>query len=78
MRLPQWTTALSIVLLGSTVRTESAAKNALERPKACIPRAQCCRVCTTGSACGNWCTSQIFNCQKARGCACNAADVCKP
>lgn len=55
--------------------TAQRMKNALDS-KACIPRSQCCRVCSEGKACGNWCTKAIFNCEKARGCACDAGKIC--
>ncbi len=42
----------------------------------CIPRAQCCKVCNKGQACGNTCISRKYNCTKGRGCACDAAEVC--
>jgi beta-lactamase superfamily II metal-dependent hydrolase len=32
----------------------------------------CCRVCTTGKACGNSCISRDRQCHQAAGCACNA------
>jgi hypothetical protein len=34
------------------------------------PRA-CCRLCTTGQACGNACISRSFTCHVGVGCACN-------
>jgi hypothetical protein len=52
-------------------------KNDLVPAPSCIPRSQCCRICSAGTACGNWCTRAIFNCEKARGCACDASKVCK-
>lgn len=33
--------------------------------------AACCKVCTTGKACGNSCISRSYTCHKAPGCACN-------
>lgn len=32
----------------------------------------CCRICTTGKACGNSCISRYKNCTKAPGCACDS------
>jgi hypothetical protein len=58
-----------------TVSEALPAKNTLALP--CVPRNQCCRICTAGHACGNWCTKAIFNCAKARGCACDASKVCR-
>ena len=31
----------------------------------------CCRVCTTGKACGDSCIAQNLNCNVGPGCACN-------
>jgi hypothetical protein len=31
----------------------------------------CCRVCTTGKACGDSCISQSSTCNVGPGCACN-------
>lgn len=31
----------------------------------------CCRVCTTGKACGDSCISKDKACNKGEGCACN-------
>ena len=43
----------------------------------CIPRSQCCRVCTKGRACGNSCISARYTCRKGRGCACNSWEICR-
>lgn len=43
----------------------------------CTPRARCCKVCTSGKACGNTCISASYNCHKGRGCACNSWEVCR-
>lgn len=32
----------------------------------------CCKVCTTGKACGNSCISRSYTCHQPPGCACNA------
>jgi competence protein ComEC len=32
----------------------------------------CCRVCTTGKACGNSCISRAYQCRQPPGCACDA------
>jgi len=42
----------------------------------CRPRAECCRVCSKGKACGNSCISTRYTCHKGRGCACDAWDIC--
>jgi hypothetical protein len=31
----------------------------------------CCRVCSTGKACGNSCIARWKTCHKGKGCACN-------
>ena len=31
----------------------------------------CCRVCTTGKACGDSCISRSYQCHQPPGCACN-------
>jgi hypothetical protein len=46
------------------------------QPLACIPADQCCKVCSTGKACGNSCINVNYNCHKGRGCACNADEIC--
>ena len=45
-------------------------------PLACIPADQCCKVCSTGKACGNTCINANYNCHKGRGCACNEDEIC--
>lgn len=42
----------------------------------CTPRSQCCRVCTTGRACGDSCIRSDANCHQPRGCACNDWELC--
>jgi hypothetical protein len=45
-----------------------------EAPTSSPPPAQprsCCRVCTTGKACGNSCISRRYTCRQPAGCACN-------
>lgn len=43
---------------------------------ACTPPIKCCRICTSGKACGNSCIQEAKACNKGKGCACNASDVC--
>jgi hypothetical protein len=43
----------------------------------CIPRDQCCRVCSSGQTCGSGCISGSYACRKGRGCACDAGEVCR-
>lgn len=35
------------------------------------PSRSCCKICTTGKACGNSCISRSYTCHKGPGCACN-------
>jgi hypothetical protein len=32
---------------------------------------KCCKICTTGKACGNTCINRNYNCSRPPGCACN-------
>jgi len=36
------------------------------------PNGSCCRICTTGKACGNSCISRRYQCRQPPGCACDA------
>jgi hypothetical protein len=76
--------ALSIVLLSGRAEERSAAPvpvptvdaPATQAPMTLIPRdtvaAACCKVCSTGKACGNSCISRAKTCHKPPGCACDA------
>lgn len=33
---------------------------------------QCCKVCTTGKACGNSCINRSYDCHQPPGCACDS------
>jgi hypothetical protein len=39
-------------------------------PSQSAPRT-CCKICTTGKACGNSCISRSYTCHQPPGCACN-------
>jgi hypothetical protein len=39
----------------------------------CSAASGCCKVCTTGKACGNSCIARHLTCHKGPGCACNAS-----
>ncbi len=58
------------VLLGtsSSVRYSGACFEHVEQPTP----AACCRVCTTGKACGNSCINRQLTCHQPPGCACDA------
>ena len=43
----------------------------IEQPQSIIGAA-CCKVCSTGKACGNSCISRTKTCHKPPGCACDA------
>lgn len=46
---------------------------ATQRPATDAPQSRtCCRVCTTGKACGDSCIARNLNCNKGAGCACDA------
>ena len=45
-------------------------------PPSCTPADRCCRICTTGKACGKTCIAESKTCHVGRGCACNAEEVC--
>lgn len=47
-----------------------------QRARSCIPRSQCCRVCSNGKACGASCISRSYTCRKGKGCACNSWEIC--
>jgi hypothetical protein len=61
---------------GSEVVSPAADKSPAA-PKTCTPRAQCCKVCSKGQACGNSCISASYTCHKGRGCSCNASEICQ-
>lgn len=54
----------------------SAAPDSEAAEGACILADECCKVCQKGQACGDSCISATSTCQKGRGCACDAAEVC--
>lgn len=41
-------------------------------PPASAPARNCCKVCTTGKACGNSCINRNYQCRQPPGCACDA------
>ena len=56
---------------------ESTTLGQSEPPSDCIPRSQCCKVCSKGKACGNSCIRATYTCRKGRGCACDSYEVCR-
>lgn len=69
---------IEIVREPASLFSPSPAARPSSRPpqRRCVPRAQCCKVCSKGAACGDSCISRSYTCHKGRGCACNAAEVC--
>jgi hypothetical protein len=71
---------LASALLGSVdvATAEPASDEPMTSPseQACIPRAECCKVCSRGKACGNTCINRDYRCHKGRGCACDAGEIC--
>lgn len=41
-------------------------------PPTQTPTRYCCKICTTGKACGDSCISRSYTCHKAPGCACDS------
>lgn len=65
---------LGVTVVGDNYRTAGPAPP----PAAALIRQDCCRVCSTGKACGNSCISRSYTCHKGRGCACNASELRAP
>ncbi|WP_148253951.1 hypothetical protein [Aidingimonas lacisalsi] len=54
--------------------TESAAAEYCQLPSVgdeLLMAQGCCRVCTTGKACGDSCINRSYTCHQPPGCACN-------
>jgi hypothetical protein len=62
--------------LHTPLEHESASLDA-PHGETCVPREQCCKVCSKGKACGNTCIRRAYECHQGRGCACNEAEVCE-
>lgn len=68
----------SLVAVPSAAEPDAGARgDGIETPSTCIPAERCCQVCGDGRACGNSCIQARKTCHKGRGCACNAAEVCR-
>ena len=57
--------------------TPSTWRRAKEWKKCCCKKpkpkcANCCKVCSTGKACGDTCIAKNLTCHKGAGCACNS------
>jgi hypothetical protein len=48
----------------------------LEDAETCTPESACCKVCTSGEACGDSCIDSSSTCSTSGGCACDASEVC--
>ena len=86
MRALRVIVAAVTVLLAVAITTESPASANAAPPTfdagpgadlTCRPRAECCKVCQKGQACGDSCISRDKQCHKGRGCACDADEVCE-
>lgn len=67
LRRLRFTPVLLVLLLTSAVPATTACSDTATGPG----NSQCCKVCTTGKACGNSCIAKNKNCTKGAGCACN-------
>jgi hypothetical protein len=65
------------VLLALVIGATSAESLTLTEARKCTPREKCCKVCSTGKACGDSCISKKYTCHKKSGCACDSSGVCK-
>jgi len=52
-------------------RQSTAPVPLLPQPATPAPTRSCCRICTTGKACGNSCINRNYTCRQPVGCACN-------
>ena len=70
---------LNEALAGSTGPAGEAAESPVPAAaRSCVPREQCCKVCSADqAACGASCIRRSYSCRKGQGCACDAADVCR-
>jgi len=59
--------AVTIPASPENVNTSSSSSSSSSSSQAC------CRVCTTGKACGNSCINRNYTCHQPPGCACNAS-----
>jgi len=55
------------VLVGACGKEDTASQHSQSNP----PAGGCCRVCSTGKACGDTCISVSNECHTSPGCACN-------
>ena len=62
---------------GAGLEPASAESAAGHEVPSCVPRALCCKMCKKGVACGDSCVSGRYSCQKERGCACDADEICE-
>jgi hypothetical protein len=62
---------LALALAGAVFVADVLPGVAGERQVQIAAGQSCCKVCSTGKACGNSCISAKRTCRKPRGCACN-------
>jgi hypothetical protein len=66
-RVLLWAVRLSPLLLAGAVGVSAACSDSTG------PSGTCCKVCTTGKACGDSCIAASSTCNVGSGCACNGA-----
>jgi hypothetical protein len=62
-----WLVRLSPLLLAGALGISAACSDSTG------PNGGCCKVCTTGKACGDSCIAASSTCNVGAGCACNGA-----
>lgn len=62
-----WLLRISPLLLAGALGVSAACSDAAG------PNGGCCKVCTTGKACGDSCIAANLTCNVGSGCACNGA-----
>ncbi len=77
--LVRYVLALGLAAFGVTLMLPGAAEASADDARAlsCIAPDECCKICSTGKACGNSCISENKNCHKGRGCACDVEEICE-
>ena len=69
--------ACAAVVVPIDVSGLHVSRDAAEAVDSCRPRETCCKVCSTGKACGNTCIRRTYECHVGRGCACDADEICE-
>jgi|SRR5580692_12474492 hypothetical protein len=71
-----WADAPGVAAVQESVSTARVSLELEQAAPACVPKEQCCKVCSKGKACGNTCIRADYNCHKGPGCACDSDNVC--